>query len=293
MKIGEQIAFFRKQRGYTQAELGRLVGVSSQAVSKWESGGSPDVEMLPEVAAALGVSIDVLFGREGERQESVTQTMARWLDALPQEQRLNRMYQLLTTTFGCLYGSGAFDPSAWEKDINEKRMKESCFMMEGEETTWVRSAVENDGGLALGVNGWNFPMYLLLPEPEGGYGANFAPTEDYRKLFAALAQPGALELLLCLMERKNSLYSAGALRKFAKVSAEESEKALADLVSCGILRKREIETEEGTLEAYTLSDSRGMVPLLYLARWVMDGSDFWTNGMFSRKIPILREGKHE
>ena len=45
--IGSQIAKYRKESGLTQEELGRTVGVSTQAVSRWECGGTPDVLLLP------------------------------------------------------------------------------------------------------------------------------------------------------------------------------------------------------------------------------------------------------
>jgi transcriptional regulator with XRE-family HTH domain len=63
-KIGEKIAVYRKAKGLTQEALGKLVGVSGQAVSKWENGGVPDTYLLPSVAKVLGVSIDALFGVE-------------------------------------------------------------------------------------------------------------------------------------------------------------------------------------------------------------------------------------
>ena len=64
LKIGENIAKHRKLRGYTQEQLGELVGVSGQAVSKWENGGVPDTYLLPTISKVLGVSIDALFGVE-------------------------------------------------------------------------------------------------------------------------------------------------------------------------------------------------------------------------------------
>ena len=64
LKIGEKIAKYRKQKDYTQEQLGELVGVSGQAVSKWENGGVPDTYLLPTISKVLGVSIDSLFGVE-------------------------------------------------------------------------------------------------------------------------------------------------------------------------------------------------------------------------------------
>ena len=61
--LSERIAELRKARGLTQEQLGQLAGVSAQAVSKWEKGGAPDVELLPALADRLGVTI----GREGAR----------------------------------------------------------------------------------------------------------------------------------------------------------------------------------------------------------------------------------
>ena len=61
--INEQIAALRKQRGVSQTELGAALGVSSQAVSKWENGMScPDIMLLPSIAAYFDVTIDELLG---------------------------------------------------------------------------------------------------------------------------------------------------------------------------------------------------------------------------------------
>lgn len=63
MKIHEQITFLRKQKGLTQEELAKALGVSNQAVSKWESAQCcPDIQLLPEIAEFFSVSIDELFG---------------------------------------------------------------------------------------------------------------------------------------------------------------------------------------------------------------------------------------
>lgn len=63
--IGEQISSARKAKGLTQVALAQALGISNQAVSKWESGlCCPDILLLPALADALDTSIDALFGRQ-------------------------------------------------------------------------------------------------------------------------------------------------------------------------------------------------------------------------------------
>lgn len=70
--MGATIARLRKEHGLTQEALANRLGVSNQAVSKWESDQCcPDVLLLPKLADEFGISIDVLFGRAPEEQEPV------------------------------------------------------------------------------------------------------------------------------------------------------------------------------------------------------------------------------
>ena len=60
--VGTQIAFLRKEKGLTQNDLGERLGVSFQAVSKWERGETlPDTAILPDLANALGTSVDFIL----------------------------------------------------------------------------------------------------------------------------------------------------------------------------------------------------------------------------------------
>lgn len=65
-KVGEQIAVLRKTKGITQSELGERIGVSFQAVSKWERGETlPDITLLPDLAKILETTVDyILLGNE-------------------------------------------------------------------------------------------------------------------------------------------------------------------------------------------------------------------------------------
>ena len=62
LKIGAAIKKLRTERGITQEELANIMGVSFQAVSKWETNATtPDIAILPQLALFFGVSIDTLF----------------------------------------------------------------------------------------------------------------------------------------------------------------------------------------------------------------------------------------
>ena len=61
-KIGENIRRLRKQRNISQEVLAQYLGVSFQAVSKWENGDNlPDLTMIPAIASFFEVSTDELF----------------------------------------------------------------------------------------------------------------------------------------------------------------------------------------------------------------------------------------
>ena len=65
--FGGRIAAYRKEQGLTQEGLAQKLGVTNQAVSKWESDQCcPDIMLLPALADVFQISIDELFGRAPE-----------------------------------------------------------------------------------------------------------------------------------------------------------------------------------------------------------------------------------
>ena len=67
-EFGRRLASLRRQSGKKQREVADELGVTPQAVSKWERGLScPDILMLDELASSLGVSIAALFEKNDVR----------------------------------------------------------------------------------------------------------------------------------------------------------------------------------------------------------------------------------
>ncbi len=80
MEIGTIIASYRKERKMTQEALATALGITNQAVSKWEAGQNfPDLQLMPALADLFEISIDQLFGRSAP----VEKVKCEKLDGLP------------------------------------------------------------------------------------------------------------------------------------------------------------------------------------------------------------------
>ncbi len=93
-QFSENLKHMRKQRGLTQEQIAEALGVSCQAVSKWETSASyPDISLLPILADYFCVSVDCLIGHDTSRQiEEIEQTCnqandlfseQRYMEAIP------------------------------------------------------------------------------------------------------------------------------------------------------------------------------------------------------------------
>lgn len=70
--VGEKIKALRRKCAKTQEDLATSLGVTAQAVSRWEAGGSyPDMELIPSIANYFGISIDELFGYQNDRERKI------------------------------------------------------------------------------------------------------------------------------------------------------------------------------------------------------------------------------
>ena len=70
--LGQRLAHYRKEKGFTQQQLGELINVSPQAISKWENDqAEPDVSMLITLASLFEISLNALLkGEDDVKQEN-------------------------------------------------------------------------------------------------------------------------------------------------------------------------------------------------------------------------------
>ncbi len=281
--IGTQISKFRKTAGMTQEELGEAVGISGQAVSRWECGGAPDITLLPAIADKLGVTIDALFGREGSGPINIEEVMGGWLCSIPKKERLNRLCRLVWSSVRHLLDDGL--------GIPDMGYLETCLPDMGDGLNRLMlSQIRTAGGILLDIHAEDLSFVTLWPEPKDGYAPWLAPKEEYRRLFRLLSRPGCLELLEYLHCRKRSYFVAEAAAGQLEMSCGAVEELLKALEELQILRSIELELGGGEVKAYELAEPAAFVPLLYIARCFMQtGMNYICVGNYD--TPLLQKGK--
>lgn len=290
--LSERIASLRKERGLTQEQLGKMCGVSSQAVGKWEKSGAPDVELLPVVAQQLGVSIDALFGLEAGERVDAAEAVGRWLRSFPEKECMERLCRLVWSLVYCFY-PGNFDLPKMEYIKN-------CQVDMNGKTQLMYTQVGGGGGVLLDVHSEDMSFVTLWPEPQEGYAAYFAPMEKFRRLFSMLAKPGYLELIEALYRRKPQFFTPSVPAKQLGIPTESLVAQLEELESMGITHSMKMELDEGEIKVYQLTEPINLLPLLYGAQSFMQTGVNYTY-FYDDEIPLLRgakwkqkeEGNHE
>ncbi len=97
--LGKNLQELRKKSNFSQEELAERLGVSRQAISKWECGESfPDTENLISIAKLYGVSLDELVNNVKETNSSVTNVPpdeASALDIVEETKHINKSIRIL------------------------------------------------------------------------------------------------------------------------------------------------------------------------------------------------------
>lgn len=284
--LSERITELRKERGLTQEQLGQLVGVSAQAVSKWEKGGAPDVELLPALADRLGVTIDSLFGRESGEAVDIQNAMGRWLAGFPEGQRLKEVCRLLWGAFGDIFGGKVEMPKVAYLNHGEHYLDYDQSL----KYKLMLSQIRMGGGIMVDLHAEDISFATIFPEPEAGYAAYFPPKDKCRSLFETFAKPGCLELLEHMYSREGRFYIPNAVAEPLGLPCAQIAALMEELSSLALFESVELDLGDGLVKAYTTYEDGAFVPFFYMTRCLMQGGLNMVY-LFDRSVPILRGAK--
>ena len=268
--LNENIVRLRKQAGMTQEELGRRVMVSTQAVSRWERGGSPDIALLPAIAQVFGVTLDALFGLETETHVPVEEMLTRDIQATPETERFERAWRLcwhlMKTTAAA--DSGASGDSYFRfmtvsEDVDRKNVPDPEFVPS---VTYVT----HDAGIMSASVAKDFHYFLLMPEPEDGFSSEMKSPEAYREFFNFLSRPNYVEMLALLyMQEPNRYFTVSLAAQQLGISEEEAAAILAEFYTRRLVQDTPAKSPEGTVHIYCKQDDTAAVAFLYFATELM------------------------
>ena len=213
MSFAENVKQFRTRKGLTQEELGERVGISGQAVSKWEVADSyPDPSLLPALADALEVTIDELFGHETRTRERLAKETEAYLRSLPAEERTRALFGLCAEAFRSRLGRGATGVS-----VSERRKRES----------WALDRKDAAGALFSDPE-FSFLTLALEPETEDGWGAicRDAKTAEFLEV---LGDPDVLKCVLWLLGREPRFIEAELIPERAGADPGRTDEILEKL----------------------------------------------------------------
>ena len=275
----------RKEKGITQEQLADKVGVSPQAVSKWELSSYPDPQLLPAIADYLGVTIDELFGRAPEKEMSVHVRAMNELYDLPQteespKKRLEYVYELVrASVMGCC-GFNVFG------DIpdNVRASEYSNYSL------YLR-----DAGFIFGRLNAYLPFMLVMPEPEKGYDDVLAYDKRAVELFAFLGMPNALRVMYFLAGRSTTIFfKLETLVKELGISRDNAKEIIDNLLKFNFIWEATL--DDGTKESekiYQYLADYTLIPFLTFARTLLNRPNSFNYNTMWREKPFFKNDTYK
>ncbi len=242
MKIGENITKYRKNVGLTQEALGEAVGVSGQAVSKWENGGLPDTYLLPEISKVLGVSIDTLFGSD-KNEESFTKKEISSL-----------LYEYIRKNVKKEDFFGFFFEIIWNMQCGylgvDERPTYNEAVKKYENMTQITSQILDDFGTTYLSFVKGLPFFCAVKDCMG-LSDRILSEDKYSELFSLLADSDSRKAVFFTQGiEKSSQYTASAISERLGISQEKLEGILPLLVKYYLLSEENVAIDGKEVKVY-------------------------------------------
>lgn len=253
MSLSQNIKSLRQGKGMTQEQLAGVLGVSAQAVSKWETSETyPDGALLAPLADALDTSLDLLFDRTETSVPDVSARLWALIDRAPEEERIHLLRAL-----------------GWqmEKGLFNTLMPITPGYAPEELSSGKRSYILSDHGFTQISNNPTAPFFSVFDEPAEGFGAALGDGEDIRRICAAMACPETMRAILFIHSKEPwYLLDGEVLARECDIPAEKLEGVLADLGELCLIKRQKLEVDGKTLELYSTRPSHKMIAMMLFAR---------------------------
>ena len=253
MSLSANIKRLRLEKNLTQEQLATKLGVSAQAVSKWETSETyPDGALLIPLANELEVSLDELFGNESVAMSDISSKIIKLIYNTEETERFNVVrdicWQIERGLFNCRM--------AIENKYDTNEIK----------TQKLSSYILDDNGFTIVSNG-NLPFFSVFPQPAEGYGHFLNDKDDLQKIFAALSHTDTMNALIYLYQKnENYVFESAVLQRDCEIANDQINAVIDDLLTLKLIWKQELTINGEKRVLYYSRPSHKLLAVLLMTR---------------------------
>ena len=253
MSLSANIKRLRLEKDMTQEQLATKLGVSAQAVSKWETSETyPDGALLIPLANELEVSLDELFGNDSVTMADISSKIVKLIHNTEAKERFNVArdigWQIERGLFNCRMEIGKkYNP-------NEiKNQKNASYILD-------------DNGFTIVSNGKE-PFFSVFPQPVEGYGHFLNDKEDLQKIFTALSHTDTMNALIYLYQKnENYVFESAVLERDCDIAKDQISAVIDDLLTLKLIWKQELTINGEKRVLYYSRPSHKLLAVLLMTR---------------------------
>ena len=280
--IGKQIATMRKEKGIKQEELANYVGVSTQAVSKWENGGVPDTELLPKIADFFSVSVDSLFGRNVTDHSSLRAALFKIVEETPKEEQFKAVFNYCWDLERALFIHRSRSKNGLPEDGSIEDYEETL----DKDSQHYSSIMTDNGFTRMGIAN-RIQYFLLVPEIKDTDAALFNKV-DYTEFFKDISDRDVFDACVFLNKRESKkAFTERLLVNKLGIDEKKIAHIIAILEKYNLLYKTQIEMDDEVQTVYNFRPTPSFVALLIFAREMIKTPDVFCYYQGGRNKPYF------
>lgn len=247
MDIGFKIKELRQYKKVTQEELANAVGISTQAVSKWENGGTPDINLLPQIADYFEITIDELFNRNISNFRSFEQKFSDYIANVDNKNIFMKVFEMCWNMQKSMMSNN---------DINDETIQ---MFLDSEEGTNSKMLTKY-GYCLMRIHKDNM-FYFIAPQPQSGnYNKIIESKEQQIDFLNFISSEDVYDILVLLNKRENSYFTPNYFVGNG-ITEERAKEIIDSLVQFGFLNQDTVQIDDKKQDIYVYKNTAELIVL--------------------------------
>ncbi|MCI6014159.1 MAG: helix-turn-helix transcriptional regulator [Coprobacillus sp.] len=256
MNIGNRIKQLRIKNKVTQEELAKALQVSTQAVSKWENGGSPDLELVPSIALYFNVTTDYLFNMAENNVFDIEKKLVKYMHSFKLKDRMKALYDLAFKMSIATRG----DEIENQEKFNELIKNDDMF-----------SSIIGPEGIAITSLAKDNKIFMCFPKDDiSDYSKMLLSKDSQRKFCEYLSDELFYNTLVLLYSRNGGNFTEQLLINNLNITYDEAKSVLQKMNDFNIVECSDILINDTTMKLYKVLQNPQIVGLISMLDMIVN-----------------------